>query len=1028
MSLLKFLNESSVTRRSVLKGIGAAVATASVAGCSSGSSDDNAVKHRDDLKYEKADRYAFNTGPFNCGSKCVHKYHIKNGRIFAMTSAGDIPQNDLNENDPNNTDEWSGCEANKPMQYRSCVRGYSYIQRAYQPDRLKYPLMQTRERGDTSGFKRISWDEAYEKIGDMYVELFKRWKNDGYKYIPAFDGFSVVDAYANAVGATYLKRCSNASNGNSEAAKLDAVGGAAFRNSKTDNLNAGFIIIWGCDPTRHSNHENGSYWPFQKAKEANVPIVTISPVCTDQAAIYSKSVRVNLPSHAVFGDAKQVTIPGWVPIRPGTDGALLAGMMYVLYRREAFDKNFLTQGAKRKCFGFWKEDSAVSVAPAGSMGGYPNNEIGVTPGTEFAGKTFTVPAGKSFEEYLASREAEWGRSSVTNIGKVNSDADYIAVSDVDKKYAYDQVLLYVTRLTGVPQETIEALAMHFANNGSGKPSKVDCGCGPQRQYAGAEFVWLVICLTAMTGWIDKKGGGPAIGMGSLPDNSAFATKTNKKASGTNVNNRPVYDKDGNRTQSFFDIQGQATAELILSGRDGRTAQEFKDDNAWTAKADDASAVDKIDVLLFSASSGNGLITQPNVNKNIAAYKAVEIGVIWADDVMAPTAAHADILLPRATFFENTYAGLGGQGDIKILQQNIIRETMYDSRRTAEITKNVQYHIIRKLNENGFSALPLSNYSLYTPPADPDGMAAAETATKNLASSDFFDKATGTSWAADDNTWEQVKTKGYVQLNAPTAAPMIGMQHFRLPGGSDVDGNPVSGDFRTALNNSTGYVNFFSPFWDMKRQATIVTGTRGAYKGYSAGWRTSVAAHIPVREGYEEFFENEHALNDFTGWQAPAKITNQGSGRIYKLQFLTNKARNRAHTCQDNVAIIKDQFVQKAYINPIDAGERGIKDGDMVYVYNERGCTYIPAAVTHYIVPGVVSVEHGSWYRAHPTEKVTVYLTSMSTGEVTKTVVPVDVGGSENVLTDDSFIYDPQFINQTAGLHGGPVEVSLVKPE
>ena len=135
--------------------------------------------------------------------------------------------------------------------------------------------------------------------------------------------------------------------------------------------------------------------------------------------------------------------------------------------------------------------------------------------------------------------------------------------------------------------------------------------------------------------------------------------------------------------------------------------------------------------------------------------------------------------------------------------------------------------------------------------------------------------------------------------------------------------------------------------------------------------------------------------------------------------------------EDNVAIIKDQFEQKVYINPVDAAERGIQNGDLVYVYNDRGCTKIRAEVTHYIVPGVISVEHGSWYRASkdPNETFTAYLKQGFDGVAQAYPnTPIDVGGCENLLTDDTFVYDVIYVNQTAGLHGGPVEVSLTKPE
>ena len=70
-----------------------------------------------------------------------------------------------------------------------------------------------------------------------------------------------------------------------------------------------------------------------------------------------------------------------------------------------------------------------------------------------------------------------------------------------------------------------------------------------------------------------------------------------------------------------------------------------------------------------------------------------------------------------------------------------------------------------------------------------------------------------------------------------------------------------------------------------------------------------------------------------------------------------------------------------WINPVDSGERGIDDGHMVEVFNDRGRIRIPAKVTERIMPGVVNVSQGAWYE--PDEQ------------------GVDPGGCANVLTSDS---------------------------
>ncbi|WP_345345333.1 molybdopterin dinucleotide binding domain-containing protein [Candidatus Villigracilis affinis] len=50
------------------------------------------------------------------------------------------------------------------------------------------------------------------------------------------------------------------------------------------------------------------------------------------------------------------------------------------------------------------------------------------------------------------------------------------------------------------------------------------------------------------------------------------------------------------------------------------------------------------------------------------------------------------------------------------------------------------------------------------------------------------------------------------------------------------------------------------------------------------------------------------------------------------------------------------------MNPIDAAARDIHDGDLVHVWNERGELVIPARVTPRILPGVVDIPQGAWWK------------------------------------------------------------------
>ena len=50
-----------------------------------------------------------------------------------------------------------------------------------------------------------------------------------------------------------------------------------------------------------------------------------------------------------------------------------------------------------------------------------------------------------------------------------------------------------------------------------------------------------------------------------------------------------------------------------------------------------------------------------------------------------------------------------------------------------------------------------------------------------------------------------------------------------------------------------------------------------------------------------------------------------------------------------------------WINPADAAERNIENGDVVKIYNERGAVLGGAYVTERIMPNVVYMDHGARY-------------------------------------------------------------------
>ena len=119
------------------------------------------------------------------------------------------------------------------------------------------------------------------------------------------------------------------------------------------------------------------------------------------------------------------------------------------------------------------------------------------------------------------------------------------------------------------------------------------------------------------------------------------------------------------------------------------------------------------------------------------------------------------------------------------------------------------------------------------------------------------------------------------------------------------------------------------------------------------------------------------------WLPPAEPTSDR----HPLHLVANQPATRLHSQLDfggHSASRKHRGREVVRINPLDAASRGIKDGEIVRLFNDRGACLAAAAMSDAVSAGVIQLSTGAWYDPEPTD-----------GEQ-----PLCVHGNPNVLTRD----------------------------
>jgi len=298
---------------------------------------------------ESTEKIVWNTCPGNCHSRCALRLHVKDNEVYQV------------ETDNTGDDIYGN------HQVRACLRGRSIRRVMNHPDRLKYPMKRIGKRGEGK-FKRISWEEAFDTIADNLKRIVKEYGNEAV-YINYSSGVSAGNMLRSAAPTSPFARLMNCYGGYLSyygtysraqvSMAMPYTYGSNEGNATSDIINSKLVVYFGNNPMETRMSGGGITYHLEQAREiSKAKMIVIDPRYTDTAA----------------GREDE-----WVPIRPGTDAALVAGMAYVMISENLVDQAFLD----KYCVGY-DEKTLPPSAPKNShykayILGYGEDGIAKTP-------------------------------------------------------------------------------------------------------------------------------------------------------------------------------------------------------------------------------------------------------------------------------------------------------------------------------------------------------------------------------------------------------------------------------------------------------------------------------------------------------------------------------------------------------------------------------------------------------------------------------------------------------------------------
>lgn len=324
---------------------------------------------------------------------------------------------------------------------------------------------------------------------------------------------------------------------------------------------------------------------------------------------------------------------------------------------------------------------------------------------------------------------------------------------------------------------------------------------------------------------------------------------------------------------------------------------------------------KLDIhLIYTGGYMNALNSYPNVNAGIEAFRKVDF--VWgAHPYYCTTAQYCDVLVPVATWWEKGEV-VYGSNEVLIWADQVM-EPLGEAKPESYIAREIAKRLGVSEKEANIVSDEYRTYlaasgAIYT---DPETL---EIKKLIAISQDDLD-----AWGVE----------GSVQDGMFTVAEMRERGMYKIERGK-------GGDRRSDFDAYAAFYN--DPVGNPLKTPS------GKFEIYSAALAATINS-----------FGFSH-ISPIPKWQPSAEQGQGAQTEEWPLLLFTPHGLHHAHTAFDNVYSLREAYPNECFINPVDARERGIENGDFVLISSPYGKCLQPAKVMPGIVQGAVAMYEGSW--------------------------------------------------------------------